>query len=321
MSLKTFLKINNIKYTDRGNICINDVIDTLILNNTNNKKQIEYYMSPILCQKMLSKHKNKLLEFFNLIDEYIINKHNYLQKLSIYLISTPEQMDRDEYKVGKYSRSLSQLVSRYATPLIIPLVFCFIKVNNYTVIEQKILEELDEFRMINVNGNKSEWIKLDRNKIINIIQKNVNKFDYDKPIELIDNTKLFLPVGLSPNSGCPNQGLDLPTKKILLSYANHDNLFVIIDNNNKIWFAANDIAKILEYKAPKKVIEKFVPSNHKKQYQYIDINKKEYCRKYQNKSVFIDEFGLFELSIKSKQKNATKIREWIMSEILPTMKF
>ena len=304
MSLKTFLKINNIKYTDYGNICINDIIDTLILNDTNyKKKQIEYYLSPIMCRKMLSRHKNKLIDFFNLIDEYVLNKHNYLHKLSIYLISTPEHMDRNEYKVGKYSGSLSQLISRYATPLIIPLVFCYIKVNNFTVIETKILEELDEFRMINVNGNKSEWIKLKRNKIISIIQKNVNKFDYDKPIEIIDNTKIFL-----------------PTRKILLSYANHDNLFVIIDNNDKIWFAANDIATILEYKAPQKIIEKFVPNKYKKQYQYINVNNKNYSKKYQNKSMFINEIGLFRLSIKSKQPKAVELQEWITDEVLPELR-
>ena len=55
----------------------------------------------------------------------------------------------------------------------------------------------------------------------------------------------------------------------------HENIFIIIDNNDKVWFAGNDIAKILEYKAPQKIIEKYVPDRYKKQYQDIDINKKK----------------------------------------------
>lgn len=70
---------------------------------------------------------------------------------------------------------------------------------------------------------------------------------------------------------------------------NHENLFIIIDNKNKIWFSGNDIARILEYKAAQKAIEKFVPSKYKKQYEQIDVDKKTYSKKYQNKSTFIDE--------------------------------
>ena len=67
----------------------------------------------------------------------------------------------------------------------------------------------------------------------------------------------------------------------------HENLFIIVDNNDKTWFAANNVARILEYKAPQKVIEKFVPIKYKKQYQDIDVNSKNYNKKYQNKTMFI----------------------------------
>ena len=69
-----------------------------------------------------------------------------------------------------------------------------------------------------------------------------------------------------------------------------ENLFVVIDNHDKI----------LEYKAPQKIIEKSVPNKYKKQYQEINIDNKKYNKKYQNKTMFIDEIGLFRLSIKSK---------------------
>jgi prophage antirepressor-like protein len=100
----------------------------------------------------------------------------------------------------------------------------------------------------------------------------------------------------------------------------HENLFIIIDNNEKIWFAGNDIAKILDYKAPKKIIEKVIPNKYKNQYQDIDVDNKEYNKKYQNKSIFIDEIGLYRLSIKSKQPKAIRFQEWITDEVLPELR-
>lgn len=100
----------------------------------------------------------------------------------------------------------------------------------------------------------------------------------------------------------------------------HENIFIIIDNNDKIWFAGNDIATILEYKAPQKIIEKYVPTKYKKQYQDIDVNNKKYSKKYQNKSIFIDQIGLFRLSIKSKQPRAIEFQEWITDIVLSELR-
>jgi anti-repressor protein len=101
---------------------------------------------------------------------------------------------------------------------------------------------------------------------------------------------------------------------------NHENLFIIIDNENKIWFSANDVAIILEYKAPQKAIEKFVPLKYKKQYEDINVNEKTYSKKYQKKSMFINEIGFFRLSMKSKQKKAAEFQEWITDIVLPQLR-
>lgn len=99
----------------------------------------------------------------------------------------------------------------------------------------------------------------------------------------------------------------------------HNNLFIIIDNNNKIWFSGNDIATILNYKAPQRIIEKYVPIQYKLNYQDIDVTNKIYSRKYQNKSIFIDVIGLFRLSIRSKQEKAIEFQEWITDDVLPAL--
>lgn len=100
----------------------------------------------------------------------------------------------------------------------------------------------------------------------------------------------------------------------------HENLFVIIDLHDKVWFSGNDIARILEYKAPKKIIEKYVPSNLKITYENIDIHNKIYSKSYQNKSIFIDEAGLFRLIFKSKQNKAIEFQNWVTDIVLPKLR-
>jgi prophage antirepressor-like protein len=100
----------------------------------------------------------------------------------------------------------------------------------------------------------------------------------------------------------------------------HENLMIIIDNSHKVWFAANDIAIILGYKSPQKQIAKIIPHKYRKQYEDLNIHNKIYSRKYQNKTMFIDEVGLFRLSIKSKQPKAVKFQEWITDTVLPELR-
>ena len=201
MNLQKFLKDNNIRTSDYGNICINDLVDYLILSeNINNvKKKIsnvykieyDYYLSPKYCYNIFKNNKKpkKLVMFLNLLSSDL---NIDLKMSSIYLISTHQKAKINEFKVGKFSGSIKKLISRYTTSLVSPIVFYYRKVNNYTLIEKQILSDLDKFRIINVNGNKSEWIVLDKNKIINIINKNIRKFDQEHDIEIFDN-KIAVP--------------------------------------------------------------------------------------------------------------------------------
>jgi prophage antirepressor-like protein len=334
MDLKNFLKTNDIRISSYGNISANDLLDKFILKDkTQNINECDYYLSHELCAcmfKFLSKHSNIYDDLINLL---INNDPIELKNNSIYLISTKERAKKNEYKVGRYMRTLQQLISRYVTSLVNPILFFYEKVNDYITIENKILIDLDPFRIINKNGNKSEWVKLEKNKILSIIRNNINKWDSHDNIEIVDNNKLialtnlmFIPkkyIDQSINSiNHPSDFLQI--NKTMNKYFDfifdHENLFVIMDNNDKIWFSGNDIAKILEYKTPQKVIEKFVPARYKKQFQDIDVDNKKYTKKYQNKSMFIDEIGLFRLSIKSKQKKAIEFQEWIINEILPELR-
>ena len=43
------------------------------------------------------------------------------------------------------------------------------------------------------------------------------------------------------------------------------NISILEDDNKMLWFCANNVAEVLEYKAPKKAIQKYVLKNQKKQ--------------------------------------------------------
>ncbi|AQN67869.1 T5orf172 domain protein [Saudi moumouvirus] len=102
---------------------------------------------------------------------------------SIYIVSTLEKAAQNEYKIGSHTGTQRKLLARYGTPLIDPIIYFFRPVYNSKKIETIILEKLNEHRRINSSGNKTEWIKLNIDKIIKevceIIQKNNLESDID----------------------------------------------------------------------------------------------------------------------------------------------
>ena len=97
----------------------------------------------------------------------------------IYIISTLEKANNNEYKPGKHTGSISQLESRYVTSLINPIIYFYYLCNNACDIERLLKQKLKEYRIVNLNGTVTEWVKLDLKKIIDaildIIRRNNNK--------------------------------------------------------------------------------------------------------------------------------------------------
>jgi hypothetical protein len=96
---------------------------------------------------------------------------------SLYLVSTLEKSKKDEYKFGRYGNTEKKLLSRYRTYLINPICYYFKFVNNYIVLENKILSLLDDYRLPDENGKKTEWVKLELSKIIPVIDKSIKLYD------------------------------------------------------------------------------------------------------------------------------------------------
>lgn len=149
----------------------------------------------------------------------------------IYLISTEQNAKKNIFKVGRHKGTEKQLLKRYTTYLINPVIYFFQEVNDYCLIETKILEELGHCVLINVNGNKSEWIELEKNKIIRCIKKNINAWDNDKDFDSDNNHGLDLLINIL-NHSMLKRPLDASVERIKLG----NDIFVYrnVQNENVI---------------------------------------------------------------------------------------
>jgi prophage antirepressor-like protein len=104
----------------------------------------------------------------------------------------------------------------------------------------------------------------------------------------------------------------------LLKYKNND-IVIVIDDTNIIWFYAIQICKILEYKSTNKTLQHNVNKNNKVSYQTIKIYSK-YMYNVQDHAIFINEYGLYELIMKSHMKKAKEFQNWITSDVIPKIR-
>lgn len=83
--------------------------------------------------------------------------------------------------------------------------------------------------------------------------------------------------------------------------------------NNQLWFLANDVCSILEYKNPRRAIE--LHCKEKGVTKWYTLTKGG-----NQEMIYINEPNLFRLIIKSKQAKAVKFEEWVMEDLLPTIR-
>jgi prophage antirepressor-like protein len=311
MKLLSFLKNYQIRISEFGNICINDVVDYFLLPKHllryYNDTQL-FYLRPNILLRCLLRFYNKQYIYDTQFD-YLIEllkkyKNKSFKTKCIYLISTNNRAKKNIYKIGKHFGKKRKLKSRYQTPLIWPNIYFYCKVNNYTLIEKKILEDLDEYRIINSNQNKTEWVNLDKETIIEVIKKNIDLYDQEKDIEIIDNHE------------------EKNLQNIINGQLIYDNveIYVIIDNNGVQWFYASAIAKILQYVKTDKAIRTKVSKIDRQPFQELKqfaTNIPLYMKPH---ATFINESGLYSLILSSRMPNAQKFRQWITSEILPSIR-
>lgn len=78
----------------------------------------------------------------------------------IYILSTLERATQNIYKMGRHTGSHSQLLSRYSTSLINPIIYFSYIVENAVEMESQLKILLYESRISNTAGRKTEWVKM-----------------------------------------------------------------------------------------------------------------------------------------------------------------
>lgn len=314
MSLRDFINTNNIRISDYGNICLNDIFDKLIFNSTTNST--EYNLSPQLCQMILKNYisEPKINEFINLLDTHN-SGDDTLQCLSIYIVSDPDRIKKNEYKIGKHKGSRDDLIQRYITAIPMLNILLFVRVNNFSLIESKIFEKLDEFRLVNINGNKSEWVNLKLDKILPVVHDCITKYDKEIPIDFNANVQLVAKDLVINNK--IYESIEIEKNNIF--YYEKQKVIIVMDKNEMPWFSGIDTAKILGYINPNRAIQninqkhKTLLSNLKQYFCVLPPNSQPHA-------VFINEAGFYDLVLNSRKPKAKQFREWVVSDILPSIR-
>src|SRR5947209_2124490 len=96
-------------------------------------------------------------------------------------------------------------------------------------------------------------------------------------------------------------------------------IIVIIDDNNVPWFSASNVSKILGYIEKDKAIRMHTKKHDRKQFNKIQKFAKNIPSYMKPNAIFINESGLYSLILSSKMPKAEKFRDWVTSEVLPSI--
>lgn len=105
---------------------------------------------------------------------------------------------------------------------------------------------------------------------------------------------------------------------ILLKYSGKE-ILVVLDNNKKVWFNAVQICNILKYTNPNDIIYKLVDREFIKQLKNIIDDYKIYPNAQPN-SLYINEYGLYSLLLRSKKNEAKKFFMWVIKNVIPDIR-
>jgi len=101
-------------------------------------------------------------------DKDIVNLRE--KKVSgLYVVSTVEKMEENIFKVGKHTGTQRKLISRYRTYFIDPVILFYVPSDNINELEKTVLYKLQQFRISDLDGGETEWVKLSFADLINII--------------------------------------------------------------------------------------------------------------------------------------------------------
>lgn len=98
----------------------------------------------------------------------------------------------------------------------------------------------------------------------------------------------------------------------IFNFENQNVRTVLIEN--EIWFVASDVTKILGYQNGRKAIVDHCLDGVTKKYTIKDV-----VNRFQEMTI-INESGIYQLVLASKMPNAIKFKDWVTSQVLPSIR-
>jgi len=105
----------------------------------------------------------------------------------------------------------------------------------------------------------------------------------------------------------------------ILKY-NDTSIPIIVDGTNMIWFSGITMATFLEYKQPADAILYNVISINKKPFRDLQQFAKNISKKSRPNAIYINEFGLYALIIKSHKPKALEFQRWVTEQVIPSIR-
>lgn len=164
---------------------------------------------------------------------------------SIYVITTNEYRNTSRYKVGIHTGDREQLLTRYRTPLINPLLLLFKETSNAKIIEDELKITHNDYRIYNDKGNRSEWYYIELNYLISKINEIDNRLSNTNAIITLNSGNI---PDVNSYTYHQNRFLDpLFRKYFLLSVCNFNKDKYDILNHVGNYIANNDMHYKFEF--------------------------------------------------------------------------
>lgn len=105
----------------------------------------------------------------------------------------------------------------------------------------------------------------------------------------------------------------------LIKFEN-DEINFIIDHKGNTWFKVKDILKYLEIKDPKKTIKTHIEKENKMRISDIDEKYTEIFPNMHKETIFVNEYCMYDLILRSRMEKAKKFRVLLITKILPSLR-
>lgn len=238
---------------------------------------------------------------------------------NFYVISTKKKSKQNLYKCGINTGGYKNLIGRYQTYFVIdyPVIYDMFEVTIHHEFEDDFLELVDEHRVTFQNGEKSEWIILPLDEIMELIKRVLSNDKYEVLRDItinsepLTNDEIVSPVDFNVNEMYEIfEGLD----NGYLHY--EENKFgVIIDVHDNPWFNGRDVVNYIGHKKQRHAVQNLVDKEDREMLSNIKyIGEKQ---KVHHNTCYINEYGLYQLIMSSRLDVNINFKHWMLKKVLP----